>query len=57
MFGGQNFVNKYIHTENITLSKMDLTVKIPGQKDFYSTIQEKSISKEEHRFASKMRQT
>ena len=36
---------------------MDSTTKIPGRKDFYSTIQEKSISKEEHRFASQMWQT
>ena len=33
---------------------MDLTTKIPKRKDFYSTIQEKSISKEEHKFASQM---
>ena len=36
---------------------MDSTTKLPGRKDFYSTIQEKSISKEEHRFASQMWQT
>ena len=33
---------------------MDATVKIPRRKDFYSKIQEKSISKDEHNFASKM---
>ena len=36
---------------------MDSTTKIPKRKDFYSTIQEKSISKEEHKFASQMWQT
>jgi hypothetical protein len=36
---------------------MDSTTKLPERKDFYSTIQEKSISKEEHKFASQMWQT
>ena len=33
---------------------MDLTKKIPSRKDFYSNIQEKSISREEHKFATRM---
>ncbi len=37
-----------------SLLKMDSTTKIPDRKDFYSTIQEKSISVEEHKFASRM---
>ena len=31
---------------------MDLTTKLPGRKHFYSKIQEKSITKEEHIFAT-----
>jgi len=37
-----------------SLLKMDSTTKIPDRKDFYSKIQEKSISVEEHKFASRM---
>jgi hypothetical protein len=37
-----------------SLSKMDSTLEIPHRNDFYSKIQEKTISKEEHAFASKM---
>lgn len=37
-----------------SLLKMDSTTKIPARKDFYSKIQEKSISVEEHKFASRM---
>jgi hypothetical protein len=33
---------------------MDSTTKIPSRKDFYSKVQEKSISKDEHTFASQM---
>ena len=55
----ENFV-RVIYTQfflsffSTSLSKMDSTTSLPKRKEFYNSIQEKSISKEDYMFAQKV---
>ena len=46
------FKNVFISFFSTNLSKMDSTTKLPSRSEFYSTIQEKTISLEDHLFAA-----